>query len=361
MSFTPWLEELRAGWARRPTPASRARPRGPPCFSTSTRGLVDVQRRVVDARGEVVRGPRRPRRGPRWREEMRGGRRLLEHGAVGAEIAVEDHGAALPSPSGRRGGRMTSGLWQRRAPDVLGEASGRSRSAPRRGAAAGARGARRAARPRRRSPPSGTCPDGPHVGEERRRRATARRSATAAAARRRGPRCASRWTIALVLPPMAMSARIALSKASRGEDLGSGVRSSRHHLDDRAARVISASARRRESGAGIAALPGQRHAERLGHRGHRRGGAHHHAVAGRAREAALDLAPNSSSETGRRAARPRAPARRCPSRAPRCATCRAASGPPVTMIAGTSAEAAPISMAGVVLSQPDSSTTPSSG
>jgi hypothetical protein len=36
-------------------------------------------------------------------------------------------------------------------------------------------------------------------------------------------------------------------------------------------------------------------------------------------------------------------------------------GPPVTMIAGTSAEAAPISMAGVVLSQPESSTTPSSG
>ena len=36
-------------------------------------------------------------------------------------------------------------------------------------------------------------------------------------------------------------------------------------------------------------------------------------------------------------------------------------GPPVTMIAGTSALAAPISMAGVVLSQPDSSTTPSKG
>ena len=36
-------------------------------------------------------------------------------------------------------------------------------------------------------------------------------------------------------------------------------------------------------------------------------------------------------------------------------------GPPVTMIAGTSADAAPISMAGVVLSQPESSTTASSG
>src|SRR5262249_50371252 len=32
-------------------------------------------------------------------------------------------------------------------------------------------------------------------------------------------------------------------------------------------------------------------------------------------------------------------------------------GPPVTMMAGTSADAAPISMAGVVLSQPDSRTT----
>ena len=36
-------------------------------------------------------------------------------------------------------------------------------------------------------------------------------------------------------------------------------------------------------------------------------------------------------------------------------------GPPVTTIGGTSAEAAPISMAGVVLSQPERSTTPSSG
>ena len=36
-------------------------------------------------------------------------------------------------------------------------------------------------------------------------------------------------------------------------------------------------------------------------------------------------------------------------------------GPPVTMMAGTSAEAAPISMAGVVLSQPESSTTASRG
>ena len=36
-------------------------------------------------------------------------------------------------------------------------------------------------------------------------------------------------------------------------------------------------------------------------------------------------------------------------------------GPPVTSIAGTSALAAPISNAGVVLSQPPSSTTPSSG
>ncbi len=36
-------------------------------------------------------------------------------------------------------------------------------------------------------------------------------------------------------------------------------------------------------------------------------------------------------------------------------------GPPVTMIVGTSADAAPISIAGVVLSQPESSTTASSG
>ena len=36
-------------------------------------------------------------------------------------------------------------------------------------------------------------------------------------------------------------------------------------------------------------------------------------------------------------------------------------GPPVRRMAGTSAEAAPMSMAGVVLSQPESRITPSSG
>ena len=36
-------------------------------------------------------------------------------------------------------------------------------------------------------------------------------------------------------------------------------------------------------------------------------------------------------------------------------------GPPVTMMAGTSADAAPISIAGVVLSQPERRTTASSG
>ena len=36
-------------------------------------------------------------------------------------------------------------------------------------------------------------------------------------------------------------------------------------------------------------------------------------------------------------------------------------GPPVTMMAGTSADAAPMSIAGVVLSQPERRTTPSSG
>src|SRR5436305_6120026 len=69
------------------------------------------------------------------------------------------------------------------------------------------------------------------------------------------PAIATRWMIALVEPPIAMSARIALSNAFAvriSEGLGPPVRaSSTARRPD-----SSASASRRESGAGIAALPG---------------------------------------------------------------------------------------------------------
>jgi len=83
-------------------------------------------------------------------------------------------------------------------------------------------------------------------------------------------------------------------------------------------------------------------------------------VAGRAREARLDLAelllaeppgPALGQKRQLSVPEPMSSVRQRPR----------SIGPPVTMIAGTSAEAAPISMAGVVLSQPESSTTPSSG
>src|SRR5262249_19046535 len=66
---------------------------------------------------------------------------------------------------------------------------------------------------------------------------------------------ATRWMIALVLPPIAMSARIALSNAPAvrtWDGLGPPARaiSTARRPDS------SASASRRESGAGIAALPG---------------------------------------------------------------------------------------------------------
>src|SRR2546430_8124975 len=69
------------------------------------------------------------------------------------------------------------------------------------------------------------------------------------------PASATRWMIALVEPPMAMSLRIALSKACavrRSEGLGPPACAS---LTARRP-LASARARRRESGAGIAALPG---------------------------------------------------------------------------------------------------------
>ena len=65
--------------------------------------------------------------------------------------------------------------------------------------------------------------------------------------------------------------------------------------------------------------------------------------------------------SGPRAARRRSATGRCPRRAAGRGTRPACDGPPVIMIAGTSALAAPISCAGIVLSQPPSSTTASSG
>ena len=128
----------------------------------------------------------------------------------------------------------------------------------------------------------------PHVGEQRRRCATARRSGGAAAAPPVRPAMATRCTIALVEPPIAMSARIALSKAAAVRiSEGLGPRASAISTARRP--DISASASRRESARGDGRVAGQRHAERLGHRRHRGRGAHHHAVAGGAREAALDL------------------------------------------------------------------------
>ena len=53
--------------------------------------------------------------------------------------------------------------------------------------------------------------------------------------------------------------------------------------------------------------------------------------------------------------------RRCRSRAPRLGTCPVSIGPPGTTTAGTSTEAAAMSSAGIVLSQPPSRTTPSIG
>ena len=165
--------------------------------------------------------------------------------------------------------------------------------------------------------------------------------------------------MALVLPPMAMSARIALSKASavRSSD-GRGPRamaiSTARRPDD------SASASRRESGAGMAALPGRA------------------TPSASAIEAIVEAVPitmqwpverDRHDSTSASSSSESSPARRCvqslrasvPEPSSWSRHTPRSMGPPVTMIAGTSAEAAPISIAGVVLSQPESSTTASSG
>ena len=101
------------------------------------------------------------------------------------------------------------------------------------------------------------------------------------------PAIAGRWMTAFVEPPSACSVAMALWNAA-GVRICESRRSSCTICTMRRP-VMWASARRRESAAGIAAAPGQRRAERLGHRRHRAGGAHRVAVAVGARVAGLDL------------------------------------------------------------------------
>ena len=155
---------------------------------------------------------------------------------------------------------------------------------------------------------------------------------------------------------MAMSARIALSNASRGEDL-------------RRLRALRPSPSRRRGGR--PSRPSRGAASRA------RGSPRCRAAscrAPRAIDAIVDAVPitmqwpferdmhdsaSPNSSSVRRSARRSAQSRQLSVPEPRssCASGPRSIGPPVTMIAGTSADAAPISIAGVVLSQPESSTT----
>ena len=165
--------------------------------------------------------------------------------------------------------------------------------------------------------------------------------------------------MALVLPPIAMSARIALSKAAAVKSSkGRGPRSSAISTARRP--LISESTSRRESDAGMAALPGSVMPSVS-------------AIAAivdavpitmqwpaeRERQDSTSAISSSEMLSARRSAQILRAS--VPEPISRSRHMPRSIGPPVTMMAGTSAEAAPISMAGVVLSQPESSTTASRG
>ena len=171
---------------------------------------------------------------------------------------------------------------------------------------------------------------------------------------------ASRWTTALVEPPIAASATIALWNDARVRT-ALGRRSCADHLDGEPAGRVRASEQPavRRRGAGHA---GQRHAERLGQQRHRRGGAHRVAVAAAADHRRLGAAgtPPADSVPARTSSLTAA-TRRCRSPAACRGRCRSASGRRARRRPGRSTDAAAISSAGIVLSQPPSSTTPSIG
>ena len=149
-------------------------------------------------------------------------------------------------------------------------------------------------------------PDGPDV----RRPSASSRAKRSKSSRSSGtparPAIAGRWTTAFVEPPSAIKTRMAFSKAGRPR-IRDGRRSSRAISTIRRP-AASASRRRRESGAGIAAIPGSVMPRASVDRGHGAGGPHHHARAGRREQLALDrlhAEPRRSCPPG---ARPRAPA-----------------------------------------------------
>ena len=173
------------------------------------------------------------------------------------------------------------------------------------------------------------------------------------------PAIATRWMIAFVEPPIAMSARIALSKAWAVR-IWDGLGPPASAISTARRPAISAIARRRESDAGIAALPGSV------------------IPSASTTEAIVEAVPitmqcplerDMQDSTSHISSSVRRPARRSAQRRQASVPEPSSSarhlplsmGPPVTMTTGMSAEAAPISMAGVVLSQPDSSTAASSG
>ena len=147
--------------------------------------------------------------------------------------------------------------------------------------------------------------------------------------------------------------RAAAEQARRGSMRG-------HHLDGEPAGVMGM-LEQAAVGGGRAREPGQHHAERLGEEAHRRGGAHGVAVArgsgssttptrgSRSRSGCPARTSSESRQTS--VPQPRAWPRNVP----------VSIGPPGMTTAGRSTDAAAMSNAGMVLSQPPSRTTPSIG
>ena len=130
--------------------------------------------------------------------------------------------------------------------------------------------------------------------------------------------------IAFVDPPSAIVAVTAFSNASVVR-MSRGLQILPDHLDDPPAGGRRPCANAPSRRAGIDDAPGQRHAERLGGRRHRRGRAHRHAGAERAGDAVFHLAPRALVERARAAFGPVLPDVAALIRASARASCRAAS------------------------------------
>ena len=326
MSRTPCFEQLFRNRQHAPLRHSRAADRA---GVLQDEHVVRRHRRDRDHRCAPSdrRSSSNTTRRPGVLEQARLRRRRFDHRAVGSEIAAQNEGAtglcerAGPACGSHPHCRLPRPRCSRPASVPVTVSASRSQQA--RDAASAGRG----------SPPAivkilhQIFAGRPQIRDQRHLAARFRRSAPASARFPRDRAIAMRWTMALVDPPSAMSATMALSK-DLSVRMSLGFRSVPHHLDDAPPASPSPSGRGRNQPPGSTTAPGRHRPSTSASAVMVEAVPIVMQVPGRARDAVLHLAPVPSHKLPALAFRPSIATRPSRCRASRRASCPSSSGRP---------------------------------